>query len=80
MLLARRQVCSRFEFQVGHCRDAFRFSNPGGQAVQLNKYETDPYILQIFQSDISVCLIISMFCKGCEPKLCEPEIVQKFCS
>ena len=48
--------------------------------VQLNKYETDPYILQIFQSDTSVCLIISVFCKNCEPMLCEPEIVQTFCS
>ena len=35
--------------------------------VQLNKYETDPYILQIFQSNTSVCLIISVFCKSCEP-------------
>ena len=25
--------------------------------VQLNKYETDPYFLQIFQSSTSVCLI-----------------------
>ena len=48
--------------------------------VQLNKYETDPYILQIFQSNTSVCLIISVFCKSCESMLCEPEIVQKFCS
>ena len=44
--------------------------------VQLNKYETDPYFLQIFQSDKSVCLIISVFCKSCEP-ICEPEIVLK---
>ena len=48
--------------------------------IQLNKYETDPYILQIFQSNTSVCLIISLFCKSCEPMLCEPEIVQNFCS
>ena len=48
--------------------------------VQLNKYKTDPYIPQIFQSNTSVCLIISVFCKSCEPMLCEPEIVQKFCS
>ena len=41
--------------------------------VQLNKYETDPYFLQIFQSNMSVCLIISVFCKSCEP-ICEPEI------
>ena len=48
--------------------------------VQLNKYETDLYFLQIFPSNTSVCLIISVFCKSCEPTLCEPEIVQKFCS
>ena len=41
--------------------------------LQLNKYETDPYFFQIFQSNASVCLIISMFCKSCEP-ICEPEI------
>ena len=35
---------------------------------------TDPYILQIFQSNTSVCLIISVFCKSCEP-ICEPEII-----
>ena len=48
--------------------------------VQLNKYETAPYILQIFQSNTLVCVIISVFCKSCEPMLCEPEIVQKICS
>ena len=41
--------------------------------IQQNKYETNPYFLQIFQSNMSVCLIISMFCKSCEP-ICEPEI------
>ena len=41
--------------------------------VQLNKYETDPYFLQIFQSNTLVCLIISVFCKSSEPN-CEPEI------
>ena len=46
--------------------------------IQLNKYETDPYILQIFQSDTSVCQIISMLYKSCEPMLWEPEIVQNF--
>jgi hypothetical protein len=44
--------------------------------VQLNKYETDPYFHQIFQSNTSVCLIISVFCKSCEP-ICEPEIILK---
>ena len=43
--------------------------------VQPNKYETDQYNLQIFQCDTSVCLNISVFCKSCEPMLCEPEIV-----
>ena len=32
--------------------------------VKLNKYETDPYFLQNFQSDTTVCLIIHMVCKG----------------
>ena len=41
--------------------------------IQLNKYKTDPYFLQIFQSNTSLCLIISVFCKSCEP-ICEPEI------
>ena len=41
--------------------------------IQLNKYETDPDFPQIFQSNTSVCLIISVFCKSCEP-ICEPEI------
>ena len=41
--------------------------------LQLNKHETDPYFLQIFQSNTSVFLIISVFCKSCEP-ICEPEI------
>ena len=45
-------------------------------ALQLIKYATDPYFLHIFQSNTSVCLIISVFCKSCEP-ICEPEIVQK---
>ena len=44
--------------------------------LQLNKYETDPDFPQIFQSNTSVCLIISVFCKSCEP-ICEPEIVLK---
>ena len=29
--------------------------------VQLNEYETDPYFLQIFQSNTTVCLIIMCF-------------------
>ena len=41
--------------------------------IQLNKYKTDPYFLQIFQSNMLVCLIISMLCKSCEP-ICAPEI------
>ena len=42
--------------------------------VQLNEYQTDPYDLQYFQSNITVCLIIHLFCKSCEP-----EIVLQFC-
>ena len=33
--------------------------------VQLNRYETDSYFLQIFQSNSSDSWIISMFCKSC---------------
>ena len=46
-------------------------------SVQLKRYETDPYFFQIFQSNTSVCFIISMFCKSCKPKKCEPEMVLK---
>ena len=35
-----------------------------GTSLQLNKYKTDPYFLQIFQSNTSLCLIISVFCKS----------------
>ena len=42
--------------------------------VQLNKLETDSYFLQIFQINMSVCLIISVFCKSCEP-ISDPEIM-----
>ena len=38
-----------------------------------NKYKADPYFLQLFQSNTSVCLIITVFCKSCEP-ICELEI------
>ena len=31
--------------------------------LQLNKYKTDPYFLQDFQSNTMVCLIIHAFCK-----------------
>ena len=41
--------------------------------LQPNKYKTDLYFLQIFQSNMSFCLIISVFCKSCET-ICEPEI------
>ena len=37
--------------------------------VQLNEYETDPYFLQNFQSNTTVCLIIHVFCKSCEPDI-----------
>ena len=45
--------------------------------VQLNKCETDPYFLQNFQC---TTMFISVFCKSCEPMLCEPEIVLKNCA
>ena len=38
----------------------------GYNMIQLNKYETDPYFLQLFQSNTTVCLIIHVFCKSCE--------------
>ena len=31
--------------------------------LQLNKYEKEPYFLQFFQSSMTVCAIIYMFCK-----------------
>ena len=37
--------------------------------VQLNEYDTDPDFLQFFQSNATVCLIIHMFCKSCEPEI-----------
>ena len=45
-------------------------------ALQLNKYETDPYFLQLFQSNTTVCLIISLFYKSFK-HICETEIVLK---
>ena len=41
--------------------------------VQLNKCEIGPYFLQNFQCKT---MFTSVFCKSCEPMLCEPEIVQ----
>ena len=43
------------------------------KTLQLNKQETDPYFLQILQSNTSICLTISVFCKSCE-SICESEI------
>ena len=37
--------------------------------VQLYKYETGPYFLQLFQSNMTVCLIIHKFCKSCEHEI-----------
>ena len=37
--------------------------------VQLNEYETEPYFLQIFQNNTTVCLIIHMLCKSCETEI-----------
>ena len=37
--------------------------------VQLNKYETDPYFLQNFQSNTTVCMIIHMACKIYVPEI-----------
>ena len=38
-------------------------------AIQPNKYETEPYFLQLFQINTTVCLIIHLFCKSCEPEI-----------
>ena len=38
-------------------------------AIQLNEDETDPYFLQFFQNNTTVCLISHMFCKSCEPEV-----------
>ena len=40
--------------------------------LQLNEYETNPYFLQFFQSNTTVCLIIHVFCKSCEPEIVLP--------
>ena len=37
--------------------------------IQLNKYETEPYFLQFFQSNTTVCLIIHVFCESCDPEI-----------
>ena len=37
--------------------------------VQLNEYEREPYFLQFFQSNRTICLIIHVFCKSCESEL-----------
>ena len=44
--------------------------------IQLNEYETDPYFPHFFLSNMTVCLIIYVFCKICVQE-CEPEIVLK---
>ena len=38
-------------------------------SIQLNEYGTDPYFLQNSQSNTTVCLIIHVFCKNCEPEI-----------
>ena len=37
--------------------------------LQLNKYETDPYFLPLFQSNTTVHLIINLFYKSCEHEI-----------
>ena len=37
--------------------------------LQLNEYDRDPYFLHFFQSNMTVCLIIHVFCKSCEPEI-----------
>ena len=45
--------------------------------LQLNEFETDPCFLQNFQSNMTVCLIIHMFCKNCEPEIVLQECKSK---
>ena len=51
---------------VAHCKKANEFCS---QTLQLNEYETEPYFLQIFQSNTTVCLIIHVLCKSCGPEI-----------
>ena len=37
--------------------------------VQINEYEAELYFLQFFQSNMTVCLIIHMFCENCDPEI-----------
>ena len=45
------------------CNLNFYSKDPKLYLVQLNKYEADPNILQNFQIDTALCLIIHAFCK-----------------
>ena len=47
---------------------ALHISMNSQYSIQLNEYETDPYFLH-FQSNTTVCLIIHVFCKSCEPEI-----------
>ena len=38
--------------------------------VQLNKWQTDSYFLQNFQTNTTVCLIIHQFCQSCDHRNC----------
>ena len=40
------------------------FQNINIHFIQLHEYEADPYFLENFQNNMSVCLIIPMFCKS----------------
>jgi hypothetical protein len=35
----------------------------------MNTRQTDPYFLHFFQSNTTVCLIIQVFSKSCEPEI-----------
>ena len=37
--------------------------------VQINEYEAELYFLQFFQSNMTVCLIVYVFCKSCESEI-----------
>ena len=71
--LSRGQTFLLFVVMLCFCYSNSAKEN--GFLVQLNEYETDPCFLQIFQSNTTVCLIIHVFCKSCEPEI----VLHPFC-
>jgi hypothetical protein len=59
-------VRSKYPVHCGKCKLVLPLNF---SLLLLNDYEADPYFLQLFQSNTTVCLIIYEFCKSCEPVL-----------